>query len=319
LDRTSGQNYVAYLDSALGARFGRYMKISSRFSDAWFAFWGHVRYPPINGRLGHANVVIMTILDEEFGAVRDVLNLRRPIQGSQYFGAEPVEGNIWDTVVFRCLDRSNVPASNAIRDAMEDLRPRFILLVGIAGGLCDDGVPRDDVQLGDVVIPEHVDYGEFLKMTDDGPLLRHYAFDHPSLHLRKNVSVPLTLSFDLKKAVTMNPPKEYKLGSGFKIHSGSILSFEKIMSASDENPVQKELLKSFDKALALDMESIGVARGVCEGRTSFWYNPRYAIIRGISDYVGASENNEVRRLWKQYAAHGAAVVAKEFIRLLPAD
>ena len=83
--------------------------------------------------------------------------------------------------------------------------------------------------------------------------------------------------------------------------------------------VQQELLKPFDKALAVDMESIGMARAVCDGRSSFWYHPRYAVIRGISDLVSAADNDDMRAGWKDLAAHTAALVAFEFVRRLPID
>jgi nucleoside phosphorylase len=101
-----------------------------------------------------------------------------------------------------------------------------------------------------------------------------------------------------------------------RIHIGQIVSTEKVMGGLN-NPVQVELLRPFDKALAVDMESIGMARGVCARRTSFWYNPLYAVIRGISDHVGIEGNDETRAQWKAYAAHAAAIVAREFIRRLP--
>jgi nucleoside phosphorylase len=101
-----------------------------------------------------------------------------------------------------------------------------------------------------------------------------------------------------------------------QIHIGQIVSAEKVMGGLN-NPVQVELLRPFDKALAVDMESIGMARGVCARRTSFWYNPLYSVIRGISDLVGVEGNDATRTQWKLYAAHAAAIVAREFIRRLP--
>jgi nucleoside phosphorylase len=83
--------------------------------------------------------------------------------------------------------------------------------------------------------------------------------------------------------------------------------------------VQQALLKPFDKALAVDMESIGIARAVCEGRSSFWYHPRYIVIRGISDFVAAPENDQMRAKWKSFAAHTAALVTREFVKRLPID
>jgi nucleoside phosphorylase len=75
-------------------------------------------------------------------------------------------------------------------------------------------------------------------------------------------------------------------------------------------------LKPFDKALAVDMESYGMARSVCERRNSIWYNPRYAIVRGISDMASAdAANNETREKWKRYAAQAAAMVARVLISI----
>lgn len=271
-----------------------------------------VEYPPIRGRIGHAHVAVITIIEEEFEAVTKVLGTSINVPRTPYFVEAASDNNIWNIAVSQCTDRSNLPAGLEVQGILEDLRPRFILLVGIAGGICENGQPRDSISLGDVVIPEYVNYGEFLKIDGNTIRMRHYPFDHPSLHLRRNVSLPLARTFKLKDAVTEQPPGD----TNYKIHIGQILAVEKIMGGVD-NVFQDTLIATFDKALALDMESIGIARGVCEGRTSFWYNPRYAIIRGISDHVGLQGNDGMRSKWKAYAAHAAAIVAREFIRNLP--
>jgi nucleoside phosphorylase len=252
-------------------------------------------YSPPKGRVGHARVVIITVIDEEFAAARDVLDATREIEGTAYFVVEAREDREWDLVLTQALDRSNVPFSGAVADVIDDLRPQILLLVGVAGGLCDAGKGRDGIALGDVLIAETVSYVDFVKITDKGMFLRHYAVDAPSLHLRRNIAMPLKQGFELAKRVTQAPPEP----CGSRILIGEIVSGDKVMGGID-NPVQTELLKPIDKALAVDMESIGMARMVCERRTSFWYNPRYAVIRGISDLVGVPGNNETRGRWKAY-------------------
>jgi nucleoside phosphorylase len=182
------------------------------------------------------------------------------------------------------------------------------LLVGIAGGLCDAGAGRDGLGLGDVVIADAVSYVEFLKITSKGRFYRHYAIDQPSVHLRGAISNQIARSFKIAGANEMSPP----VVRDFRVLIGEIVSAEKVLSGIDD-PVQSALLKPFDKALAIDMESIGMARMVCERRTSFWYNPRFAVIRGISDLVGQDDNSETRASWKTYAANSAAHVASEFV------
>lgn len=137
--------------------------------------------------------------------------------------------------------------------------------------------------------------------------------DHPSVHLRRNIVKPLVRSFDLGAAVKV-PRPETKTKP--KILEGEIVCGDKVMGGQNDQ-LQALLLKPFEKAIAVDMESIGMARAVCERRTSIWYNPRYLVIRGISDMVTVGENSETRALWKSYAAHAASAVAKAFVgRLL---
>lgn len=270
------------------------------------------------GKLGHARVAVLTVIDEEFNAARDTLGLTKELEGTAYFVSPDSEKDSPDIVLCQSLDRSNVPFNTAVDDVIDDFRPHFLLLVGIAGGLSDEGnkLGREGIALGDVLIADSVAYVEFLKVTDQGTFLRYSPIDHPSLHLRKTVTRGLRRSFKIEDVLTIGRPDE---NSKPKIHEGQIACGEKVLGSIKDH-MQKQLLKPFDKALAVDMESYGMARSVCERRTSVWYNPRYAIIRGISDMASADEANSVtRNTWKEYACMAAAAVAKEFIRRLPVE
>jgi nucleoside phosphorylase len=241
--------------------------------------------------------------------------LRDNVPGTGYFVANAA-ANEWDIVLMQATDRSNAPVMSDVLALMEDLRPQVLILLGIAGGLCDGDDGRDGIRPGDVLIADQVTYVEFLKLDPKrGPLIRSYAIDHPSVPLRKSVSTPIQKTFHIGDHLVLIDPAKRR---DFKIHIGSIVSGEKVFG-DVKSHVQDELLKPFDKALAVDMESIGMARAVCDGRSSFWYHPRYAIIRGISDLVTAADNNEMRAGWKEFAANAAALVAQEFVRRLPVD
>ncbi|HZT26475.1 MAG TPA: hypothetical protein VFA57_12285 [Pseudolabrys sp.] len=269
-------------------------------------------YSPPRGRLGRARVAVVTVIDEEFDEVRDVLGTHNDIGSSPYFVSEAPDSGDWDVVVSKCTDRTNLPSGEEVGHIIEDLRPQVLLLVGIAGGMCDNGRPRENIHLGDVVIANTVAYVDFLKIDGATMFWRQYPVDHPSVHLGRTISFPIQKTFRIADAITKQPPAAHNS----RIHIGQIVSAEKVMGGLN-NPVQTELLKPFDKALAVDMESIGMARGVCARRTSFWYNPLYSVIRGISDLVGVEGNDATRAQWKVYAAHAAAVVTREFIRRLP--
>lgn len=266
-----------------------------------------------NGRFGRTRVGLVTIIDEEFAATQAAFGLQTQLGRTGYFVQQGGDGP-WDVALVQATDRSNVPIVGDVMNFMEDLRPQILLLVGIAGGLCDGDLGREGIRVGDVVLADQVSYVEFVKLSERQHGLRTYAIDHPSVPLRKNVSMPISKQFKLVEKLTVLPPSD----AATKIHIGQIVSGEKVMG-DVKSKVQQRLLKPFAKALAVDMESIGMARAVCDGRDSFWYHPRYAVIRGISDLVAQQDNDAQRMDWKPFAAHVAALVAQEFVRLLPED
>lgn len=269
------------------------------------------------GRIGRARVALVTVIEEEFEAARRIFDLKENISGTGYFAAPSAEPGQWNVALMQATDRSNLPVLEDVRELMEDLRPQVIILLGVAGGLCDkDNNGRDGIRPGDVLIADQVSYVEFLKLEQSaGVLVRSYAIDHPSVSLKKLVAMPIQKSFAINDHLGEIAPPE---PGPFRIHIGHIVSGEKVLGDVN-NEMQQQLLRPYDKALAVDMESIGMARAVCGGRSSFWYHPRYVVIRGISDLVSAADNNGMRAAWKQFASCTAALVAREFVRRLPVD
>ena len=106
----------------------------------------------LRGRQGHARVAVVTVIDEEFDAVQAALELGSEMEGTPYFSGAPIGEQQWDVVLCQSLDRSNVPFKSAVGDVIEDFRPNFLILVGIAGGLSDEGKVegREGIGLGDV-------------------------------------------------------------------------------------------------------------------------------------------------------------------------
>jgi nucleoside phosphorylase len=268
-------------------------------------------YPRPPGLLGHARVAVLTIIKEEFEAARQVLNLPFEVDGTGYVASGAPQDGQYDVVLCEATERSNVASATLTKSIIEDFRPEVILLVGIAGGMLaeKDGIGRDGVALGDVVVADLVSYTEFMKIAEGKLSLRYLPIDQPSVHLRGSVIKPVVRSFDLNEAVKAERPDK---ATKPKVLEGEIVSGEKVWGGVDD-AVQVQLLGPFEKALAVDMESYGMARAVCERRNSVWYNPRYLVIRGISDMVGVKENNETRAKWKSYAAHTASCVAKAFV------
>ena len=144
--------------------------------------------------------------------------------------------------------------------------------------------------------------------------MRRNACDHPSLHLIANFAEALSRSpaawqsrLAVKEGTDASP----------KVVIGAVVAGEILMGDS-ENAEQQRIMNFFDKALAFEMESYGVARTVYEFRSSVHYNPQFLIIRGISDLVneGAAENNAVRANWTPRAVRAAATFALVLVERL---
>ena len=256
----------------------------------------------IPGRLGNAQVAILTILREEHGAVVAAGSISNPIPNTQYTYRRRLGPDLYDVIAARCMDRGNVPISNLVTTVVERFRPEFIVLSGIAGGIAG----RDGVQLGDVVVADHVDWYEMRKLAGGESKIRKQAVDHPSAFLRDAIIGTVERDGTWAGRVTRKRPG----GGTLKMIEGNIIAGDKVLG-DQRNKYQREVLEEFDKALAVDMESYGLGRAVYECRGTRRYNLGYMIVRGISDLVADEHNNATRQKWRDYAAATAAAFAVE--------
>jgi adenosylhomocysteine nucleosidase len=284
------------------------------------------------GRLGSAKIAVLTITPEEFTAAQRILATHVPILGTPYYVTAISASHDYDLVLRQATDRTNTPANETVADLIEFLSPEFLLVVGTAGGVFG----QDAIMLGDVVIADYVDYGEFRKKLPGNNLARKIPYDHPSVFLRERFAGPLRRRSDwialintprpaakaaqrsiVDRAKNLLRRKQGLIGApapglaqgGPKAIEGNILAGEKIWGDPTSKELQ-ELLKEFDKAVAVDTESYGVARAVFRQRTSRrGYNPQYLVVRGICDFVNTEGNEAQRRAWTAYAATSAAAFA----------
>ena len=262
----------------------------------------------LRGRRGSAKIAVITVIREELDVAREVFETLHNVPGSPYYVPAIRGDHQYDLILRKCADRSNVPSFEATSDFIEDYRPSILMLLGIAGGI--EG--RDNVALGDVVVADFVNYSEFAKLAENEVRFRNKPHDHPSLNVRESFAEPLEYD-DWQK---FNPVERPDAGKA-KTVVGNIVAGEKIYGDS-ENEFQKVVLEYFDKAVAVDMESMGFARAVFHARKSVHYNPQCAIIRGISDLVDDKQNPQTRDKWKRYAAGSAAAFARGLVeKLLP--
>ena len=87
--------------------------------------------------------------------------------------------------------------------------------------------------------------------------IRRFPFDQPSLFLRDRIAEAVSYHGRWTKRIKSTPP----VNGSPKAIVGNIISGEKLLG-DPKNKLQRQILNEFDKALAVDMESVGLARAV---------------------------------------------------------
>ncbi|NYF51078.1 hypothetical protein [Tunturiibacter gelidoferens] len=263
----------------------------------------------LTGKLGHATVAILTMTIEEFKGVRSVFGLNQELVSTAYAVKALNEQNDYPVVLRRASGQTNVLSSQMTRDILEDFRPSYLLVIGTAGGHSGR-----DIKLGDIVVADYIDYSGYWKLKDGVFHARRNACDHPSLHLLANFAEGLSCNPE----AWQHRFASHKDGEPYpNVLTGAVVAGDLLLGDAD-NAEQQRILTAYDKALAFEMESYGVARTVYAYRSSVHYNPQFLIIRGISDLVneGADENNATRAKWTPFAVDAAATFALVLVERL---
>ncbi|MCG3117993.1 MAG: 5'-methylthioadenosine/S-adenosylhomocysteine nucleosidase [bacterium] len=282
----------------------------------------------------HVDIGIITIKDEELNAVLDNFQNGSVVYISptthRHYNlrvAEAGNGSHYQVGIIRQPEQGNGEAQSAARDLIEDLAPRLILVVGIAGGL-----PSKDYTLGDVILSLRIlDYSVEARKeghnptytTSGGPVGKHIENHVANLSARRKdlgnwieclpARPPIILneanlygSDDWKREVRES--LEYHSASNAKtpnFYSGIIASSDRLIKDTE---VLIPWLQTNRNLLAVEMESGGVYRAARE---------RCAMlaIRGISDIVGFKRDER----WTQYACASAAAFARAYLLTTPID
>ncbi|MCK1562806.1 hypothetical protein IVB08_02125 [Bradyrhizobium sp. 173] len=260
----------------------------------------------LGGRDGSALVAVVTIVPEEFEAIRSIEDFKPCPGDSPFLYRREWDKRRYDVLLAQSADRSNTPCAELVADLAERYRPEYIVLSGIAGG-----IDRDDVALGDVVIADHVEGYEIQKFDRGRSMTRRVAIDHPSKYLRETIARRVSIAGKWIDRIKVERPA----AGAPKIVVGNLIAGDKILG-DGENEYQRKILDEFDKAIAVDMESHGLGRGAFSARSARYYNLNYLVVRGVSDLVNAHNNNEARKQWRVYAAASAAAFAMEVVNEL---
>lgn len=274
------------------------------------------------GRWGTCRVALLTIIKEEFDEVQAVFASPnwRNIRSTYY---SPDDATL-DVVVTQSSGQGHLPAMGSTQKLVERYRPEVVIVVGICGGI--EG--REDVAPGDVVVPHYLHYGEYAKYVPGAELARHFPYDQPAVSIHESYTQPVAeLATWQTRLGAVAPPHN---ANNHVIRDKAIVGVDKVMGDPDHE-AQQRIIARFNDAVAVDMESIGVARAVSEERVDVLYNPRLLVVRGVSDLLrqrssgprrgwrrrrsgpqgGPTSNQAERDQWRRYAARVAAAFAFE--------
>ncbi len=267
------------------------------------------------------DIAIVTVIPEEYAAVHRLLQSPTVDSGTaelpNLFGWETgsvarSQGGSYRIALALAARAGNVTCSQAIIETVERWNPRYVLLLGIAGGL-----PKSELSLGDVVISSVI-YGYEYGKVEHKFIPRHNWIYHPDDALFASAlrfsTIDASWTARLNITAETGPPKAVP---------GVVASGEKVVD-DPTSAFFREVVTSFPSAKAVEMEGVGAATAIdvlrAKGRSV-----GFIMIRGISDLPRPPEERPVtpelhessqtreRDATKVFAAQSAASFAMRWI------
>jgi nucleoside phosphorylase len=304
-----------------------------------------IKVCPASEYLGQVDFALITIRDDEYKAALDRFPTEVIARGHSDYSiahVDSVDGGIYHVAVVRCVSQGNIKAEKVAGELIRDLQPRWIITVGIAGGVPDRGFT-----LGDVIISNHIHNftvsarkmgGETTFSATGGPVhgeverviaaLRSrpdlidsfwgkpVGCERPLLSERRDSIVARAKAARVgKQKLAEFADYEKKLEESLELHfvqhgrEGPVFDVRPVASSDTlmkDVEIVLHWLNTGRHIAAIEMESAGVyeaARGLHSD------NPMVTI-RGVSDIVGLPRDER----WTEYACHSAAAFAYSLIK-----
>ena len=265
-----------------------------------------------------ADVVILTILSEEYGSIRDRLSELGPPPNmgslpnlyAWKFGKVSCQSLKADyKIAVGMIGRAGTTeGALAAREAVQLWRPRYVIFCGIAGGLPDPKERNSHPRLGDVVVADIIYGYEYGKLERKFKPRSNWTYRADQALLTG--SMAYSLSDGWRKLINAEPPRECMP----HVIMGEIASGDKVVD-NPSNGFFAKVLKKWPRINAVEMEGAGAAAAI-EQAGSQGIPTRFMMIRGISDLPRAKGKNKGRKerdAWKAYASDAAAAFVMGWI------
>ncbi|HEU4328541.1 MAG TPA: hypothetical protein VFS21_35715 [Roseiflexaceae bacterium] len=258
------------------------------------------------------DVLIIAPLREERDAVLRLLPAYRKLPPSAsdiwvyYEALLPVmfpDGTSGDyrLIVTSPASMGRTQAASLTGDALARWQPRYVLLVGIAGGAGDPqdgatgGVSAKGVRVGDVLVAELIVDYEFQKLTPQKADIRWMAYqvDQRLLIAAHNFENPEWLHLITEPRPMADTPQ---------VRFGPIASGDKVIAYRAGLEAVREV---WSKLIGVEMEAGGVALRASQSVN----RPGFFMVRGVSDLADEHKNSAEVDAWRAYACDIAAAYA----------
>jgi nucleoside phosphorylase len=281
---------------------------------------------------GQVDFGILTVRQDELHAVLDKFPDKLDdglASGRRRYNMRTLDlgdGDAYVIAVVRCHEQGNGEALATARDLLEELSPRWLLVVGIAGG-----APAFEFTLGDVVVSTRIVDFSVEALLKDGSYehaVTGGAVPQEAASLAVNLTAELGAwntpdlvgwerpVFDLSHARFYGEDDwQKRVHETLVFHSkrpvpaplvtaGALASSDRLVKDAER---MQAWLRMARQVLAVEMESGGVHRAVYGREVPF------LAIRGISDVIGLERQHE----WIGYACNTAAALARALLLMRP--
>ncbi|WP_145286415.1 AAA family ATPase [Rosistilla oblonga] len=286
---------------------------------------------------GNVDFAVITIRPDEYQAVLARIPSRQTVVGGaeiyEYAKFQNSFGELVRVAVARTAGQGHNAAQQTANDMFYDLRPKWIALVGIAGGF-----PNDDFSLGDVVLASRVlDLSVTASKKGDTEYAVHGGSCHPDVEVLLNwlpsqsntlcewctpaklslarPSFPVPKSLDDERLYGNDDYKQ-DVADTLDRHFGisrAPLYAPAPLASSNMLVKDTKIVEQF-KNVSRDIEQVEMEAG---GVYRMCHSKQLPLlcVRGISDIVGFKRGPE----WTLFACHSAASFFNSLLRLIPRD
>ena len=256
--------------------------------------------------MNNRSIAILTPTGPEWHGINNCLGLAK--NDNSKFPLPLKYGYIGQCKVSNILiGKGEEKAASATAIVIDRIKPKYVLLVGIAGGFPTNGVRRGDVTIAHVI--HSFDYGKLIDNLFNRRAEVDFICDRQLLAQAEVVATAKDCAW--KKDVKEERPDSMPSDS-FNVHTDCYVASSNKLVDNPNHDFYAKVAAYFPEIHCVEMEGVGVGQGI-----TFENKARFLMIRGISDEPGQHEGGKDQRTkWKNYAISTAANFTRALIKQL---